>query len=251
MKKIINYIIVGILVSFAYNCEEDLPSGETNYMSFANSSVVTTVDVGQGSGSIDIDVYTGNKTGSDRALGLMVGTDNTTLDPSAYTVPASVTIPGGTNKGTFTVQLNESGLDFTSGSVLVAFMPNQGIDTAISTKDVLINASLVCPPQNQVTMAVTTDNWPDETSWEITDGSGAIVASGGPYVNPDDDFTTITEDLCLLAGTYTATVYDSYGDGGGCFTVTSNGATLAAECAPDAGGGYPVLTSGSGTFTMN
>lgn len=251
MKKIINYIIVGILISFAYNCEEDLPSGSINYVTFAVPSLNVTVDVGAGSDNVDIKVYTANTTGSDRTFDLMVDAETSTADASAYSVPSSVTIPGGTNEGMFSVQLNESGLDFASSSVVVAIVPN-GAFTTSDSGSITINAALVCPTQNQVEIAITTDNWPDETSWDITDSTGAIVASGGPFVNPDDDFTTITiGGLCLLAGTYTATVYDSYGDGGGSFEVTSNGVTLAVGSAPDAGGGYPVVTSGSGTFTMN
>lgn len=237
-------------MSFAYNCEEDLPSGETNYMTFASSSVSTTVAIGSGSGSMDVVVYTGNKTGSDRALGLIVDTDNSTLDPSAYSLPASVTIPGGTNKGTFTVQFNESGLDLEFSTVVVGFAPNQGIDTAVDTDSVTISAGLVCPTASEVTIAIATDSYPEETSWILTDGSGATVSSGGPYADAN---TTITTDvISLSAGTYLMTLFDSYGDGGSSFSV-QNGCTqeYASGAAPDAGGGYPVETSVSGSFTID
>ncbi len=247
MKKILNYIILGVFITAAYSCEEDATSNSANYLTFASSSQVATVDVGEGSATMDVTVYTGNKSGSDRTFSVMVDAASS-ADPSAYSVPLSVTVPGGTNVGTIAVTLNEVGLDFTASTIVLGFAGNQGISTG---ENLTINASLVCPAQNQVTFAVSTDNWPDETSWEITDGAGAVVASGGPFVNPDDDFTTINSDLCLLAGTYTATVFDSYGDGGGSFVVTSNGATLAMASAPDAGGGYPVVTMGSDTFTMN
>jgi len=254
MKKILNYIILGVFITAAYSCDEDATSNSTNYLTFANATESTTVDFGAGSGSVDVVVYSGNKTGSDRTFNIMVNADDTTADPSAYAVPSSVTIPGDTNEGVFTVVINEAGLpaDFSARSIVIEFMPNQGIFTSVDTDTVIVNAALVCPTANDVTIDVVTDNWPDETSWTLVDGAGAMVASGGPYNNPADDFTTISTDLSLPAGSYTMTLFDSYGDGGSSFTVV-NGCTqsYASGATPDAGGGYPVVTSVGGSFTLD
>ena len=61
-----------------------------------------------------------------------------------------------------------------------------------------------------ITFVLLTDNYPAETTWNITDASGSIVLEGGPY---DGSQTTYTSTICLDPGCYTLTVNDSYGDG--------------------------------------
>ena len=248
MKKILNYIILGVFIATVYSCDEDATSNSVNYLTFESGPVAATVDVGQGSSTTDVAVYAGNKSGSDRTFNVMVDTDASTADPSAYSVPSSVTIPGGSSAGALPITLNESGLDFLASTIVLQFMDNQGMFTGDA---ITVNASLVCPDASQFTFAVTTDNWPDETSWDISDSSG-VIASGGPYDNPADDFATITQDLCLLAGTYTVNLYDSYGDGGSSFDITSN-STGASVASGDATGGAPANTptTTTVTFTVN
>lgn len=61
-----------------------------------------------------------------------------------------------------------------------------------------------------VTMTVLTDNYPQETTWQITNGSGGVVLEGGPYSGQQSTYSATT---CLASGCYTLTVFDSYGDG--------------------------------------
>ena len=90
------------------------------------------------------------------------------------------------------------------------------------------------------------DDWPEETTWEIYDLSGTptVVASGGPYANPADDFAELSFDFCLASGNYGVVVYDAYGDGGPTFSVTTAAGTLVADTTV-AG------TQASATFTVN
>jgi hypothetical protein len=117
-----------------------------------------------------------------------------------------------------------------------------------------------CPcTDNDVTLTINLDNYPEETSWEITAGS-TVVASGGTYGSFPDG-STVTEDLCLADGCYTFTIFDSYGDGiccaygSGSYTLTDgSGNTLASggsfgssESTPfcvTAGGGGPTCSDG-------
>ena len=62
-----------------------------------------------------------------------------------------------------------------------------------------------------VTVSITFDNYPEETSWQITDG-GSVVASGGTYASSPDG-STLEVSQCLPDGCYTFTIFDSYGDG--------------------------------------
>ncbi|UZO81917.1 T9SS type A sorting domain-containing protein [Aquimarina sp. ERC-38] len=64
----------------------------------------------------------------------------------------------------------------------------------------------------KIDITLTLDNYPEETSWDLKNDSGAIVRSGSNYRNVADG-TVINENYCLPSGCYTFTIYDSYGDG--------------------------------------
>ena len=63
---------------------------------------------------------------------------------------------------------------------------------------------------NNISLYIMTDNWPDETTWELLNENGNTVSSGGPYTAPN---SVITEEWDLAPGCYTFNVYDQYGDG--------------------------------------
>lgn len=93
-----------------------------------------------------------------------------------------------------------------------------------------------CPTScngTEVTLSITLDNYPEETSWVITNDAGTTVASGGTYGSSPDG-STITENICLADDCYTFTINDAYGDGiccqygNGSYTLT-NGSTVLAS----------------------
>jgi len=120
-----------------------------------------------------------------------------------------------------------------------------------------------CPAgctDNEVTMSITLDNYPEETSWTVTDANGATLYSGGTYGNLPDG-STVTETFCLLDGCYDYNIFDTYGDGiccaygNGSYTVTdaagnvlaSGGSFGSAETTNfcfGGGGGGPTCTDG-------
>jgi hypothetical protein len=57
---------------------------------------------------------------------------------------------------------------------------------------------------------ITTDNWPEETSWEVTDSQGSQILNGGDYENEQYSFNT---KACLSNECYTMTIIDTFGDG--------------------------------------
>ena len=85
----------------------------------------------------------------------------------------------------------------------------------------------VSPPScsdNTVTLNLTTDNYGDETSWQITNSQSVIVATGGGYAANSH----YNEQTCLVDGDYTFTIFDSYGDGI-CCTVGNGSYALTVE----------------------
>jgi hypothetical protein len=92
------------------------------------------------------------------------------------------------------------------------------------------------PSCSNVSLSITFDNYPEETSWEIRNSGGQVVASGGTYASQADGSTLNIDVGCLDDGCYDFIISDSYGDGicctygNGSFTLTNNdaGTTLAS-----------------------
>ncbi|MEM0939275.1 MAG: T9SS type A sorting domain-containing protein [Bacteroidota bacterium] len=62
----------------------------------------------------------------------------------------------------------------------------------------------------QVSLVLTTDDFPNETSWMLENSDGEVIFSGGPYNNVG----TFTENFCLrLDQCYVFVANDSFGDG--------------------------------------
>jgi hypothetical protein len=66
---------------------------------------------------------------------------------------------------------------------------------------------MVCT-ENDLTLTIDLDDYPEETSWEITQ-DGTLILAGGPY----ETSTVISEDICLPDGCYVFTMIDAFGDG--------------------------------------
>lgn len=67
---------------------------------------------------------------------------------------------------------------------------------------------------SDIIVRVTTDSWPTEISWSITDSSGGVVFEYGPYGESDAN-TTFEYAVTLPDGQdcYNVNYYDAYGDG--------------------------------------
>ena len=88
---------------------------------------------------------------------------------------------------------------------------------------------------NAVTLTIVLDNYPEETSWSIIDGSSTVVASGGTYGSFADG-STVTENLCLQDGCFTFIINDAYGDG---------------ICCAYGNGSYQLMKNSDGTILAN
>jgi len=58
-----------------------------------------------------------------------------------------------------------------------------------------------------------TDEYPEETSWQIEDGNGDILASESEYDYYGEQFTTFNYEYCLPVGCHDFVIDDSWGDG--------------------------------------
>ena len=83
-------------------------------------------------------------------------------------------------------------------------------------RDTTINI-LPCPPPTQPicvpsTIVINLDQYQSETSWNVTDSVGNIVAFGNGYTS-QPNYAVITSQVCLPVGPLTFSIYDTYGDG--------------------------------------
>ncbi|EDP70931.1 putative surface protein [Flavobacteriales bacterium ALC-1] len=122
---------------------------------------------------------------------------------------------------------------YTGGTVQLRFNRVTGStwQADIAIDDIQLNTGST-GGDTTVTLSLTFDNYPEETSWQILDGSTA-VASGGTYGSQADG-STLNINVDLPAGCYSLVVNDVYGDGmccsygNGSYTLTDGGTTLAS-----------------------
>ncbi|WP_296383251.1 T9SS type A sorting domain-containing protein [Winogradskyella sp.] len=128
----------------------------------------------------------------------------------------------------------------TVGEYDVTLAVSDGSNTITKVKSEYINVGAQEINTTEIHLSLTLDNWPAETSWQFLDGDDNVIDSGGPYIEPDDDYATktaqftINPDLC-----YSFVITDSYGDGiccssgSGSYELTAVDLTLLAR-----GGSY-------------
>lgn len=87
---------------------------------------------------------------------------------------------------------------------------------------------------NEVTLDLILDDFGSETTWELEDDFGNVVAVGGPYQDGQSG-TLISEDFCLGNGCFTFYIYDAWGDGICCdygygsYTITDEDGFVLVE----------------------
>ncbi len=115
-------------------------------------------------------------------------------------------------------------------------------ETILSSKGLGTNTNTNPPPTcttNTVTLNLQLDDFANETSWQLKNSNGSIVASGGPY---NTNGALIKENLCLPDGCYDFVIQDSFGDGMCC--TYGNGSYKLTDASGK------VLASGS-SFTSS
>ena len=231
--------------SFYLYCESSSPN-YSNKSSYLVSDCFDLTGESQASFSFDYHMYGATAMGS---LELSVTTDNGTNWTSVWSRSGNQ----GNSWQTANVNLDA----YAGESIQLWFHGTTGTtwqgDMAID--DVSLTTSGGGGGCTDVTVTINTDNYPGETTWEIRNSGGSVVASGGPYGSQG---TTYSDVACLdQAGcNYTFTIFDSYGDGiccsygQGSYSVTSPGNTYASGGsfgASEATSFCPATSLGAGT----
>jgi len=85
--------------------------------------------------------------------------------------------------------------------------------------------------EDELVVKIMTDNFPEETTWQITDENFIQVGSGGPYPGLSD--TLIVDTVCVDSqGCYNFVIYDSGGNGigsGGYYQLWLNSGLVGAD----------------------
>ena len=116
MKKYLILFIAAISMSVFTGCETDDDFNPPNFVTF-DRNVVNYAVTQNGTGSFEVTVFAANVTNTDRTVTINVDPAST-LASSAYSIPATVTIPANSNEATFTVDLTDDGIS-NSGDTLI------------------------------------------------------------------------------------------------------------------------------------
>lgn len=109
------------------------------------------------------------------------------------------------------------------------------------------------PDKDTLGVVITLDGYPDETSWEITDRRGNVVASGGPYTAADIGLVKSIDYIHPANQDYRFTIKDSYGDAltsapTGSYELRRNGTAIVGPIAIDWGFSNSHIILGAGTY---
>lgn len=202
MKKFLILFVTTLSLSFFVGCDYDDLIEEPNYVSFQFDKSIM-VELG-GSTTYDVNVYTGNVSGSDRTFDVQVR-EASSLGGESYTVPATVTIPANSNEAVISVGITDNGISPNGETLVLGLASADGVYVG---PDISLNIGLSCDPQFGIHFVF--DGYASETTWNVKDAEGNVRLSGGPYT----DGTAVGNILrCIPPGDYTFTVNDAFGDG--------------------------------------
>ncbi len=225
MKKITNIFIITLSLVLFQNCEEDQFESNLSYVTFGDSTYSTGVDIG-GVQDFDVTVYTTKNVEADTSFSIIVIDSISNAAAGSYVVPASVSIPAGSNSGTFTVTLSDVNLGIGINKLVLNF---DNVDSAFASGNNTTIEYIQNCAEVQGTLDLSFDQWGSEVSWEILDSEGGLVLDGGGYSDGTPATDSINITLCS-SRSYTITFFDSYGDGWGtdpAYTLTIGGEVKA------------------------
>lgn len=238
MKNLFKLFLICLLI---VSCEETEPILFDGTTAVGFSEAVVDLSIPEGGITSTVSIISTTTSSESRTFDVTV-VDTQGLEASDYSI-GTATIPADSYEGTLDVTFNYDGLeDFTPYVLTVALEVTGGGSAFPPISFNLLKeydiSTFVC---GEFKLSIVADNYASETTWDIKDSTGEVVASGGPY----EDQTAGTEyvsNISLSGGDYTFTIYDAYSDG--LFDGTNTG-TYNLYCAAQSVVSY---ASGSGNF---
>ncbi|MCI1751827.1 MAG: T9SS type A sorting domain-containing protein [Flavobacteriales bacterium] len=118
--------------------------------------------------------------------------------------------------------------------LVFTYISNGSVPHANPSVDDISMSMQGAPPcsGNNVVVAINTDQHADQTTWQIKNATGGIMATGGPYIGRNN--TLVTDTVCLgpNPGCFTLQMFDNFGDGlgGGSWQLrTINGGLILGD----------------------
>ena len=181
-------------------------------------------------------------------------TGGTALTWNADPVAQSYTIEVGTSAAMTTIVETASGLTTTSFTPTIAVQPTTTYYWRVRSINACGNGTFstvrsfttsACQP---VVVRIVLDRYGSETTWQLVNSVGGVVASGGPYTNQaaNGAYPQPNVNLCLPTGCYTLTVNDSFSDGLCCAYGTGFFSVLDASGAP-----FGIISTFTSTASLN
>jgi hypothetical protein len=109
---------------------------------------------------------------------------------------------------TFEIVLPEITFDAQQTNTLTINILNEDFSPENNSLNLTLNLAPTAPI-NDIKVVVKPDQYGSETTWNIKNETGTIIAQGGPYSST----SVVTHELFIDDGNYTIYVFDSYGDG--------------------------------------
>jgi hypothetical protein len=217
MKNIYKLATFFVVITFFASCEEDLIIFDnTSFIQLQNATATTLVE----NSGTSIEVVA--QLASPQATDITVNFD-ATGDAARYTLSASsIVIPAGDTEGSVSVSAIDDDLINGDTDVEISLATSSGLPVGIGGEGLnsvsktitIIDDNVPC---NDYVLVVLTDAFPEETTWDITDSTGAIVYSGGedygPASSAESRLKEYTHPVTLEDGCYTFTIYDVFADG--------------------------------------
>jgi hypothetical protein len=215
MKIFIKLCLVALLFTACDETESatfDPATGQTG-IGFADDIVDLSIPVGGITSTVA--VFSTTVSSEDRSFNVTANGDQANVSASDYSI-GTIVIPANSHEGSLDVTFNYDGLtDFVSNVLVLDINAPEDVSvfgplTYTFLREFDIN-EFVCSSDYQ--LIINFDNFGSENTWELTDGSGAILYSGGPYDDGTTGTTLVVNNISLAAGCYTFTFFDSFGDG--------------------------------------
>ena len=218
MKNNILKIVLALFVTVTYtSCEEDLvvfdaQNGQSAY-SFGTQSYNVSVPPEDLTITVPVEVTTVSSQA--RMVPVVIDAEATTGVASEYTIGA-VSIPAGSHMGSLDISLNFAGITGEDGDtkdLVINLDAPAGSASYFDTVSITYFREIIC---NDLELEVISDIFGTETSYDIKDANGNVVAGAEGVALFGGNFCaqgTYTESINLPDGDYVFTVYDSFGDG--------------------------------------